>query len=63
MEKIFPKKLQTIMELRTLIIQACDEITEDMCHQVINITVRAEEVARHNGGHIEHLIHNGYISM
>jgi hypothetical protein len=40
------------MELKALIIQACSEITEDMCHQVINyITVRAEELARHNGGH------------
>jgi hypothetical protein len=48
------------MELRALIIQACNEITEDMCHQVINITVRAE-VARCNGGHTEHLIHRGYL--
>jgi hypothetical protein len=38
-------------------IQACNEITEDMYHQVINnITVRVE-VARRNGGHIEHLIY------
>jgi phenylpyruvate tautomerase PptA (4-oxalocrotonate tautomerase family) len=63
-EKIFPKKPQTIMELRALIIQACSEVTEDMCHQVINIiTVHVEEVARRNGGHIEHLIHRGYISI
>jgi hypothetical protein len=40
------------MELRALIIQACNEITEYMCRQVINITVRVEEVARCNGGHI-----------
>jgi hypothetical protein len=52
------------MELRALIIQACNEITEDMCCQEINnITVRAEEDARCNGGHIEHLIHRGQISM
>jgi hypothetical protein len=52
------KKLQTIMELRALIIQACSKITEDMCCQVINkITVRVEEAARRNGGHIELLIH------
>jgi hypothetical protein len=45
------------MELRALIIQACNEITEDMCHRVINdITARVEEVAGRNGGHIEHLI-------
>jgi hypothetical protein len=56
-EKIFPKKPQTIMELRALIIQVCNEITEDMCHQVISITVRVEEAARRNGGHTEHLIH------
>jgi hypothetical protein len=43
-EKGFPKKLQTIMELGTLIIQACNEITEDMCRQVINITVHVEVV-------------------
>jgi hypothetical protein len=48
------------MELRALIIQVCNEITEDMCHQVINsITVRVEAVARRNGGHIEHLIQSG----
>jgi hypothetical protein len=28
-----------------------------------NNTVRAEEVARRNGGHTEHLIHRGKISM
>jgi hypothetical protein len=55
--EISPKKPQTIMELRALIIQACNEITEDMCCKVISITVHVEEVARHNGGHIEHLIH------
>jgi hypothetical protein len=57
-EKIFPKKPQTIMELRALIIQACNEITEDMSRRVVsNITVRVEEVARRNGRHIEHSIH------
>jgi hypothetical protein len=56
-EKIFLKKPQTIMELRGLNIQTCNEITEDMCHQAINnITVRVK-VARHNGSHTEHLIH------
>jgi hypothetical protein len=45
------------MKLRALIIQVFNEITEDICHQVIsNITVRVEEVARCNGCHIEHLI-------
>jgi hypothetical protein len=48
------------MELRALIIQACKEMTEGMCLPVINnITVRAEEVARRNAGHTEHLIHGG----
>jgi hypothetical protein len=47
------------MELRALIIQACNEITEDMCHRVINITILVEEVARHNGGHNEQLICRG----
>jgi hypothetical protein len=56
-EEIFPKKPQTITESRALIIQACNEMTEDMCRRVINITVRVEEVFRCNGGHIEHLIH------
>jgi hypothetical protein len=37
------------MELTALIIQACNEITEDMCHRAINnITVRVVEAARHN---------------
>jgi hypothetical protein len=59
-EKIFPKKPQTVMELKAQIIQACNEITEDMCRRVINsITVHVEKVARHNGGHIEHFIHTG----
>jgi hypothetical protein len=57
-EIIFPKNPQIIMELRALIIQACNEITEDMCRQVINITVRVE-VAGLNAGHIQHLIHRG----
>jgi hypothetical protein len=44
-EKIFPKKLKTVMELRALIIQACNETPEDMCRRVIkNITVRVEDV-------------------
>jgi hypothetical protein len=48
------------MELRELIIQACIEITGDMCHLVIdNITGHVEEVAGRNGGHLEHLIHRG----
>jgi hypothetical protein len=48
------------MELRALMIQACNKITEDMCCQIINsITLRIEEVARRSGGRIEHLIHRG----
>jgi hypothetical protein len=44
------------MELRVLIIQACNEITEVMCRQVFSyITIRVEEVARRN----EHLNHRG----
>jgi hypothetical protein len=58
-ENIFPIKPQTIMELRALIIEACNEITEDMCRRVINITARVEEVARRNGDHIERLFHRG----
>jgi hypothetical protein len=58
-EKISPKQPQTIMELRALIIQDSNEITEDMCCRVINITVDIQEVVRHNGGHIEHLVHRG----
>jgi hypothetical protein len=59
-EKILPKNPQTIMELRALIIQAYNEITEEMCRRVTNtITVRVEEVAARNGGRTEHLIHRG----
>jgi hypothetical protein len=48
------------MELRALSIEACNKITEDISHQVINnITVLVEEVARRNGGPTEHLIHRG----
>jgi hypothetical protein len=57
-EKILQKKPKTVTDLRALLIQACNGITEDMCRRVINnITVRVEEVASRNGGHIEHLIH------
>jgi hypothetical protein len=59
MEKTFSKKPKTTMEFLALLIEACNEITEDMCRRVINITVRVEEVARRNGGHSEHLIHSG----
>jgi hypothetical protein len=48
------------MELRALLIEACNGITEDMRRRVINnITVRVKEVARRNGGHTERLIHRG----
>jgi hypothetical protein len=56
----FRKKPQTIIELRALINQTFNEITQDMCLRVINnIRVRVEEAAKLNGGHIEHLIHRG----
>jgi hypothetical protein len=59
-KRLSAKNPQTIMELRALIIQACNQITEDMCRRVIhNITVHVEEVARRNGDHIERLIHRG----
>jgi hypothetical protein len=47
----FSEKAAKIMELRAQIIQACNEMTEDMCRRIIdNITVRVEEIARHNSG-------------
>jgi hypothetical protein len=47
------------MELSALIIQACNETIENMYRRVFdNIAVRVE-VARRNGGHIEHLVHRG----
>jgi hypothetical protein len=59
-KQIFLKKPQTVMEVRALIIQTCNEITEDMFCQIINnIIVCVVEGARHNGGHTEHLIHRG----
>jgi hypothetical protein len=46
------------MELRALIIQAYNKITEDGCHRVTkDIAVRVEEVARCNCGHIEQLVY------
>jgi hypothetical protein len=47
------------MELRALIIQACNEITEDMCCRVIDITVHVEEVVYLKECHILRL--DGYI--
>jgi hypothetical protein len=51
-EEIFPKKPQTVMDLRALIIQAWNKRTEDMCCRVINNITDCVEVARRNGGHI-----------
>jgi hypothetical protein len=53
-EKIFPKQLQRIMELRALIIQTCNETTDNMSRRVINNITVCVEVVRHNGGHLEH---------
>jgi hypothetical protein len=58
-ENIFLKEPQTTLKLRALIIQACNEITEDMCHRVINNNTVCVEVAKHNGSHVERLIHRG----
>ncbi|PNF32843.1 hypothetical protein B7P43_G03469, partial [Cryptotermes secundus] len=50
--------LEVVVELRAQIIQAHNEITEDMCRRVFsNIKVHVEEAARCKGGHTEHLIH------
>jgi hypothetical protein len=58
--KDFSKKPQTVMELKALIIEACNEITENICLRVINnITVPVEDNAKRNGGHIEQLIYRG----
>jgi hypothetical protein len=63
-EKIFTEMPQTIMELRALIIQASNQVTENtedtcMCGHVINVIVSVEEVSRSNGDHVEHFIHGG----
>lgn len=56
-EKILPKRPQTLLEMQELRVDACDEITEDMCHRVVNnLWVRVEEVDGREGGHIEHVI-------
>jgi hypothetical protein len=47
------------MELRALMIQACNEITDELCCRVINSVTVHVEVARRNGGRIEHLFHRG----
>jgi hypothetical protein len=61
---MFSEEPQKIIELRALIIEACNEMTEDICRRVIrNVTDHVEEAARRNGGHIEHSIHKGLISM
>jgi hypothetical protein len=55
--EFFPKNPQTIIKLRALIIEVCNEMTEDTCRRVINnTTVHVEGVARFNGGHIEQRI-------
>lgn len=45
-EMIFPKCPQTLLELHVLTIDACNEITEDMCHHMINLGVCVQEVAQ-----------------
>jgi hypothetical protein len=48
------------MEFESTNHSGLQQISEDICRQVINIiTVCVEEFARCNGGYIEHLIHRG----
>lgn len=57
-EKIFPKQPQTLIELRRLIVQACNEIDENVYRRVVNnLHVRLDAVQIQNGGHIEHVLH------
>lgn len=51
--KYFPKRPQTFLELRQLMVGACNEITEKMSPTRHQQEVRVEEVARRDGGHYE----------
>jgi hypothetical protein len=58
-EKIFPKKTANKYGIGNTNHSGLQR-DEDICRRVINIiTVRVEEVARRNGGHIEHFIYRG----
>jgi hypothetical protein len=55
-EKAFPTRPANLMDLRATIIQLCNEIIEDLCHNVItNIGVFLQEVIKQDG-HIEHVL-------
>lgn len=49
---IFPERPQTFMELQVLIIDMCNEITDDMCHRVINdLRIYFQEVTGRDYGY------------
>lgn len=54
--KYLPKRPQTLLELREMMVGACNEITEEMSPTRRQQRVRVEECARRDGSHIEHKI-------
>jgi hypothetical protein len=62
-DKMFPKKPDNLMDLWTMIVQFCQEISEDMCRRVIkNIDPRLQEAVQQNSGHTEHVINWGHFT-
>jgi hypothetical protein len=56
-EKLFASRPQNLTDMRTRIVQLCSEIEEDLCCKVVrNMHTCLEEVVRHDGGHIEHVM-------
>jgi len=57
-EKLFPRKVDLLMELRAMPVQLHQKIKGDKCHQVImNIPIRLLEVLQYNTNHTEYVLH------
>lgn len=51
--KYFPKRPRALLELREMMVGACNEVTEEMSPTRRQQGVRVAEVARRDAGHIE----------
>jgi len=49
---------ENLAQLRAHIVKLWSALSEDLCRKVVtNARVRLQEIVRHNGGHIEHVLH------
>jgi len=52
------RRPENVAQLRAHIVKLCRALSEDLCRKVVtNARVRLQEIMRHNGGHIDHVLH------